>query len=615
MTTPTGTIKFSDIQAEFGTSTNNSFGAYRVNQTVGDRSWPLDAGVPTSGPIKFSDLRGKTCNVVVDYTGSDIISDGISSASVNNLVTHVFDDENNTTPEGGLTISPSSGITVTPENQEDGPIYSTSTVSVNFTVSREASATSTITLTATVPDIEVITFSMGSDGTESQAKNIVPLLVYRVTFSGENTTVKIMDSGSDRNDRGRTLALEDEGGTDYNDLVVTTPGNDAVKGIDNTGGTFYKGSDELFYYVYFPSTFINTDDRKHYLISFSDGTTIPEGDTNVSTIQVTPNLLLDTPTAGQEGMLTGSGELKTIYVSLKKRVNSTSFEVWFYADIDTRNPLISNGQTFCRSFTISRSVSTSTTALGTAKDVYTASGVVIGGFRTKSSLNSGSNTTKKVHHLIRRKIGGGFQSGSWESGTQLNFIVTSSGKIYGRGGHGGEGGRQDQDSEYVTGTPAFGGRGGDALTLSYNANVVVESGGEIRGGGGGGGGGGYSYVGGESDTRSAGGGGGGGQGYPGGPGGAGGPLPAPSGYGGRNSTGFPGIDGSQTSPGQGGAGGGPDNWLPKTGGSGGSWGSAGNDGPDGSNTGGDKGEAGLAISKGSGVTVSLDNQGTISGNT
>lgn len=70
MTTPTGTIKFSDIVAEFGSPTSNRFGNYRVNQTIGGRSWPLDTGVPTTGQIKFSDLRTKTLNVVVDYSGA-----------------------------------------------------------------------------------------------------------------------------------------------------------------------------------------------------------------------------------------------------------------------------------------------------------------------------------------------------------------------------------------------------------------------------------------------------------------------------------------------------------------------------------------------------------------
>ena len=66
MTTPTGAIKFSDITTEFGTPTGNNLGAFRVNQTIVGESWPLDTGVPTSGAISFSQLKGKTLNVVID---------------------------------------------------------------------------------------------------------------------------------------------------------------------------------------------------------------------------------------------------------------------------------------------------------------------------------------------------------------------------------------------------------------------------------------------------------------------------------------------------------------------------------------------------------------------
>lgn len=69
MTTPTGSIKFSDITAEFGSPSGNNLGAFRINQSIGGRNWPLDDGVPISGSISFSQLRGKTINVVINDTG------------------------------------------------------------------------------------------------------------------------------------------------------------------------------------------------------------------------------------------------------------------------------------------------------------------------------------------------------------------------------------------------------------------------------------------------------------------------------------------------------------------------------------------------------------------
>lgn len=71
MTTPAGQIKFSDISTEFGMPPSKNLGAYRISQSIAGKTWPLDSGVPVSGQIKFSDLRGKTLNVVVDIAGAE----------------------------------------------------------------------------------------------------------------------------------------------------------------------------------------------------------------------------------------------------------------------------------------------------------------------------------------------------------------------------------------------------------------------------------------------------------------------------------------------------------------------------------------------------------------
>lgn len=67
-----GSIKFSDIQTEFGTPTGNKFGSYRVSQSIAGKTWVLDTGIPTSGQLKFSDFYGKRLNIVIDSgTGAD----------------------------------------------------------------------------------------------------------------------------------------------------------------------------------------------------------------------------------------------------------------------------------------------------------------------------------------------------------------------------------------------------------------------------------------------------------------------------------------------------------------------------------------------------------------
>ena len=62
-------LKFSDIAKEFGSSTDNKLGAYRVSETIGTlTSRPLDTDIPQSGTIKFSNFYSKKLNIVVDCT-------------------------------------------------------------------------------------------------------------------------------------------------------------------------------------------------------------------------------------------------------------------------------------------------------------------------------------------------------------------------------------------------------------------------------------------------------------------------------------------------------------------------------------------------------------------
>ena len=76
-----GTISFSQITNEFGTPPGKNLGAYRLDnqelntnegtvsykEALGIETIPLDAGIPTSGEIKFSDFYGKRLNLIVDF--------------------------------------------------------------------------------------------------------------------------------------------------------------------------------------------------------------------------------------------------------------------------------------------------------------------------------------------------------------------------------------------------------------------------------------------------------------------------------------------------------------------------------------------------------------------
>ena len=230
---------------------------------------------------------------------------------------------------------------------------------------------------------------------------------------------------------------------------------------------------------------------------------------------------------------------------------------------------------------------------------------VIGGLKSRPSNTSAHRVRIHVNKSIGGKKGGqnvcALRTGSWDNGTDLIVDVGGSGKIYGGGGDGGEGGN-DMDAGNA------GQDGASALGIDFNTTVNVASGGLIRcgfGGGGGGGGGRQTDKG--SDRRAGGGGGGGGQGFPGGAGGD------------RGRTHVDGGDGSAgdiNEAGEGGGGGNNGNEaFGASGGEGGSLGEAADAGGGAQHGAGAGGAEGKAIRKGSGVSFTLNNSGTVQGGT
>ena len=75
MPTPAGTIRFSQIESEFGRNGSKSLGSYRISQSAGLYSnLPLDDGVQNSvavgnSAISFGQLSNKRLNIVVDISG------------------------------------------------------------------------------------------------------------------------------------------------------------------------------------------------------------------------------------------------------------------------------------------------------------------------------------------------------------------------------------------------------------------------------------------------------------------------------------------------------------------------------------------------------------------
>ena len=234
---------------------------------------------------------------------------------------------------------------------------------------------------------------------------------------------------------------------------------------------------------------------------------------------------------------------------------------------------------------------------------------VIGGLKSKPSPTSGHRVRIHVNQTLGGAKGGqnvcALRTGNWDANTDLIVDVGGSGKIYGGGGNGGEGGNEGLDSGND------GQAGASALGIDHQGTIVnVASGGLIRCGfgGGGGGGAGRQQDKGE-DRRAGGGGGGGGAGYPGGSGGhrgtaAGGADGQDGSSGNLNSAGEGGNRGSRAGQAFGG-----------NGGDGGSQGEGANSGDGAQSSGGGGGAQGSAIRKGSGVSFTLNNSGSIVGNT
>lgn len=180
-----------------------------------------------------------------------------------------------------------------------------------------------------------------------------------------------------------------------------------------------------------------------------------------------------------------------------------------------------------------------------------------------------------------------FDTGVLPAGSYVDVIVTSSGKIWGGGGKGGDG-----DGN-------IGITGGTAMNFRVNGSVTINAGGEVVSGSGGGGGGGSKtrIVNGEEIVSASSGGGGG---WPNGAAGASGSTP-----------GAAGSAGTETGGGAGGTSG-------TSGGNGGNKNASATAGEAASGQGvggqgGDAGQQGVAIKKNSN-SVTVSNAGTLYGN-
>jgi hypothetical protein len=106
-------LSYSEIAAEFGSPTGKNLGAYRVSQTVGTLTLPLDAGIPSSGTIRFSDFYSKKLNVVLNCTGLGDLETRINARSL-------YDSP---TSRGGVSISVIGGFKSAPNDTSTSKVY------------------------------------------------------------------------------------------------------------------------------------------------------------------------------------------------------------------------------------------------------------------------------------------------------------------------------------------------------------------------------------------------------------------------------------------------------------------------------------------------------------
>lgn len=106
-----GTLRFSQIEQEFGQTSSRKFGEYRISKEIGDMTGiPLDEGIGrpeddgTANSIRFSQFRGSRLNVIVHYSANE-------TRAIGGWNKYTNDDSSVTVigPEGAVKDKPADG--------------------------------------------------------------------------------------------------------------------------------------------------------------------------------------------------------------------------------------------------------------------------------------------------------------------------------------------------------------------------------------------------------------------------------------------------------------------------------------------------------------------------
>jgi hypothetical protein len=236
-----GPINANAIRTEFGATngTSVSFSAYRVSQNVSAlTNMPLDAGIPQSGPIKFSDFYSKKLNVVVDYTsGSPVTRVNARTDYTNNSRIVVIGNfrQRPVSPAGTKVWIHTNGDIGSDGNAPLRDVIEP--INVEFTLSRNFFSSSGAVINFVAAGYPTITFGPLGFGLATVTKTIYKNVIYTIT-TGTGQNVKKTNFN--------TLDVEvTPGGTAFDDLSVDI--------VDITQGSFSGGpklSSAPIYYLF-----------------------------------------------------------------------------------------------------------------------------------------------------------------------------------------------------------------------------------------------------------------------------------------------------------------------------------------------------------------------------
>jgi hypothetical protein len=199
-----GSISFSEIANEFGTPSGKNLGAYRISQSVAALSnLPLDAGIPQSGTIRFSDFYNKRLNIVVNCgSGSRITARSR------------YNDNSGITVIGGFRGRPSSS------SGRKVWIHTNETISSNIAASSSPNRQYSSLITGGWESNTDLRLDIGPNGVVTGAGG----------NGGAGGNIGYLSCGSGQAGRFGTSAI----GVDYQPIIITNRGR--IQGGGGGGG-------------------------------------------------------------------------------------------------------------------------------------------------------------------------------------------------------------------------------------------------------------------------------------------------------------------------------------------------------------------------------------------